>query len=379
MVDHDGDEAVDMYINSLSSAVGTLAVNGQITGAGGIQINLAANGLPLGTVELNSANTFGGSVRGGRGNIVLGNDDSLGTGTYRQQGPANQFGYNLISTDDARNLDNNIVIAQWQTVKGDHSLELSGSISQTNNRGLINLLPEGKELVLSGRVNIWEDEEELERRFVVDGTGLTKMTGEIKNDPLDVGVIEPLREVVKDGTGTLLIDVAANSNNHQGAEVVQMGYLRYASNDALNVNLDASIRAIGGAVGVDQHPTGQNLGTNTAFLDLIEPTSTGGLMLSPSDAATNLDFTSGSLANAGNMSVAASCCRDYLHRNNHSCRQHLQIGGRFRNAHIAKRSTHGFEFAGSEKWRRGPANGRQLLHGFDQCDFEILFDAGVAS
>ncbi len=303
-------EAVDFSFNDSERNQGSLVINGLLSGTGDIAIGTASNSarLPLGTVTINGANTFTGSIRAGRGNLVLGNDNAIGVdpgptsdpsddtlGTYRQAGPANQFGYNLISTDDSRVIRNNMTVAQWQTFKGDHSLTWAGNITQTNNRGLINMLPAGKTLTLSGRIDIWEDNEDVERRFVFDGTGKTRITGAIHDDPTESGLNRRIR---KTGTGVLVIDVAPGANTHTGPEIVDMGNLHYANNDSLNVGAGLIVSQ-GGAVGVD---TG--VSNNATFMAKIDPTSHGGLMLAASDAAATLDFTS-TLANAANMTVAA--------------------------------------------------------------------------
>jgi fibronectin-binding autotransporter adhesin len=304
--------ATDFRINDSDRSQGTLIVNGVMSGAGDLVVGGQGNGarLPLSTVRLNGNNTYTGSFRAGRGNLVLGHDNALGRGpgdlpndpsdddfaSYRQAGPANQFGYNLISTDDARTISNEMVVAQWQTITGDHSLTWAGRITQTNNRGIVNLLPAGKTFTVSGRLDIWEtDEPDIERRFVFDGTGKTVITGNIHPDPLESGQNRQLR---KTGSGVLVINVAAGNNSHAGSEIIDMGNLHYANNDSLNVG-GGLIVARGGAVGVD---TG--VSNNSTFMSKIDPTSKGGLMLAASDAAATLDFT-GVLANAANMTVAA--------------------------------------------------------------------------
>ena len=265
----------------------------------------------------------------GRGNLILAHDNALGksttlndngtpgvpeddfypTSTYRQQGPVTTDGYNMISTDDARKIPNEIIMAQWQTIAGENSIEFTGHITQTNNRGIINMLPSPKEVKISGDLDIWEDDEVLERRFVIDGSGKTLITGTISDDSL--GTTGQDRRIQKTGSGVLVINVAAGANNHSGPEIVTMGNMHYASNDSLNVSTftstgySANIRSTGGAVGVDVHPGGQTLATNTVFLGKIDPTSTGGLMLAATDAAVNLNFTLAGLTNVRNMSLAA--------------------------------------------------------------------------
>ena len=312
MANSDALEGTDFRINDNDRSQGTLVVNGVMSGTGDLVIGGQGNGarMPLATVRLNGNNTYTGSVRAGRGNLVLGHDNALGRNRgplandpsddtlarYRQAGPANQFGYNLISTDDARTISNEMVVAQWQTITGDHSLTWAGRITQTNNRGIVNLLPTGKTFTVAGRLDIWEtDEPDIERRFVFDGTGKTVITGSIHPDPLESSQNRQLR---KTGSGVLLINVAAGANSHGGSEIIDMGNLHYANNDSLNAG-SGLIVARGGAVGVD---TG--VSNNSTFMGKIDPASKGGLMLAASDAAATLDFT-GALANAANMTVAA--------------------------------------------------------------------------
>ena len=314
-INNDALETVDFSINDIERSQGRLIFNGVLSGEGDIRIGTANNAarLPLSTVELNAANTYYGSVRAARGNLVLGNDRALGLNegvvgdplddqfaAYRQEGPANQFGYNIISTDDARTVSNPMVVAQWQSFKGEHSLTWAGEISQTNNRGVINLLPTGKTLTLSGRVNIFEDADvpPITRRFEIHGTGLTRITGSVRNVPDDAVNTPTDFRLTKRGTGVLVVDVAAGMNSHIGDDEIYMGNWHYADNDSLNVG-GGQIRAYGGAIGVD---TG--VSNNAAFLGMIRSESVGGLMLAPSDAAATLNFTT-TMANAANMTVAA--------------------------------------------------------------------------
>jgi autotransporter-associated beta strand protein len=303
----------DFRINDNNRASGTFVMNGLITGTGHLIVGRASGGSTLGTVQLNSANTFTGRFAAGRGNLVLGHDDALGKSltiddndtpgdtsddfypraNYTHIGPSNSVGYNFISTADNRNIANPMNLSQWQTVKGEHSLTLSGHISQTNNRGFVNELPAGKTLNITGDIDVFDSvEPNIERRFTFDGPGKTIVSGTINDNEVtaqtgyDYGIL-------KRGTGVLVIDVDAGDNNHSGFTVVQRGNLHFADNDSLNVstNTSALIRSVAGAVGVDVHPAGQTLATNLTFIGKFEAQAQGGLMLASTDANTDINFT----------------------------------------------------------------------------------------
>lgn len=296
-------------LNTSQNSQGTLIVNGVIddstSNASDLNIGVQSSSarMPLNTVRLTAANTYNGTTRIGRVNLELANDQALGFdaaanmgmgaySTIRQAGPANQFGYNIIAVGGDRTIQNNMVVAQWQTFKGSNNITWAGDIIQTNNRGFVNQLEEGATLTLTGLIEVFEDDGgALERDFEFDGTGRTVIsgTGRIESGPTSGGD----RRILKSGTGVLLIDVAANANTVPATVV--MGNLHYAN----NASLGGTILSIGGAVGVD---TG--VASNTTFANTIDPTSTGGLMLAASDAAAPLNFTT-TLANAANMTVAA--------------------------------------------------------------------------
>jgi fibronectin-binding autotransporter adhesin len=296
----------DFHINDNNRASGSLVVNGLITGTGHLVVGRQGGGATLGTVRLNGANTFSGRFAAGRGNLILGHNDALGVGAnYTHSGPSNVVGYNMISTADDRVIANEMNFAQWQTIKGEHSLTLAGPMTQTNNRGIINELPAGKTLTITGDIDIFDSVEGgVERRFAFDGPGKTIVTGTI-NDNETTAITGFDYGIRKRGNGVLVIDVNAGNNNHSGFTIVETGNLHFADNDSLNVSTDAKakIRSVAGAVGVDVHPVGQTLATNTTFLGKIETGSVGGLMLAASDTSTNINFST--LGTAANMSLAA--------------------------------------------------------------------------
>lgn len=323
--DHDpNDDGTDLSLNSSGRTQGTLIINGVISDsdpndAGFLQVGVAGGARsPLNTVILKGDNTFTGTISMGRTNLVLGSDNALGKfvpvpedpedpvdpedikyAKLTQGGPANEFGYNIVSDDNDRTIQNPIVLRQYVSFKGSNSLTLAGDITQSNNRGFVNNIESSEQLVISGRIDIWEDDEDIMREFEFDGSGHTLITGMIRDQP-DEPDFETGRErrISKSGTGVLTIDVAPGDNEHTGPTVVSMGNLHYANDGSLNVG-PGLILAHGGAVGVDTGVAG-----NSALNDRIDPDSTGGLMLASSEGSANLDFTS-SLSSAAGMTVAA--------------------------------------------------------------------------
>src|SRR5690606_1945835 len=145
-------------------------------------------------------------------NLVLDHDKALGTALAKQSGPANQVRYNMISTANDRVISNDMAFSQWQTVKGEHSLEWAGRIYQDNARGWINLLPEGRTLTLSGGLFPNETSEmppEPGRILTLDGTGTTLVTGGLFDEwDTDTESINPGNYVGsfrKRGTGTVIV------------------------------------------------------------------------------------------------------------------------------------------------------------------------------
>ena len=115
------------------------------------------------------------------------------------------------------------------------------------------------------------------------------------------------------------------------------GNFHYANNDSLNTGAGLIVSR-GGAIGVD---TG--VANNSTFAGKIDPVSFGGLMLAPSDAAANLDFTS-TLANAAGMTVAAPEMGMTFTGIYHASECNLRFGRRLWNANAAERAAYRREF-----------------------------------
>jgi autotransporter-associated beta strand protein len=280
------------------STQGTLEL-GQITGYGEIRIGVTASQhpVPLGTVVLRGDNSMAGYIQLNRANVVLAHDNSLGLyGIFGGQ-PNQGVGMNLISNDDARTESAIAEISQWFTIKGEHSLTWNGLVVQSNSRGWINLLPAGKTFTLAGEVYAVADED-TERTFTFDGTGRTVVTGGL-HDKFVFGQGESLDgtgSYRKTGTGSVF--VTGSVSTYHGTTMVEAGTLRF--NNASHLTDSSAIVSTGGAIGVD---TG--IFSNPNVLAKFDAADTGGVMLSLAEASAILDFTTGDLATAPNVSIAA--------------------------------------------------------------------------
>jgi autotransporter-associated beta strand protein len=314
-------EDIPLALNSSPMSQGTIDVSGTITGAGRMRYGTATSNptLPLGTVILRGNNSYSGRTIMSRGNVLLAHDNALGSGSVKQEGPAAgslQTGYNFMSDDDSRTIANDMIIAQWQTIKGDHSLTWTGITYQDNARGWINMLPAGKTLTLSGGQfpNHTEEEPPLPGRFLtIDGVGKTVVTGGLHNEwSTETQTIDPGNFIGSfrfRGSGVVV--VSGGNSTYSGETVVQGGNVHFATN--ADFGNTSRILATGGAVGVDA-----GVISNSSFLGRLNsaanplpdeagnPTvySHGGLMLGSSEYGMNLDFT-GAIANAASMSLAA--------------------------------------------------------------------------
>jgi autotransporter-associated beta strand protein len=343
---------------------GTVEVLGNIQGDGLVTLGtLNGNELPLGNVIIRSDNAaFTGRMEVGRGNVVIGHNNALGgpkltpTDAHKVKtgGPTQGFGANFISDSDDRNVPVPVDIAQWAIVRGasgmaglegigDHSLTFSGEIAQTNTRGWINLLPAGKTLTFSGPIYPsvkGENPPGLGRAMTFDGSGKTVITGGIHNqltspdDPPTVA--DKISYLRVRGSGVVVVDgrvfdsggvqTGYNDSDYSGYTFVQGANLHFRAETDIG---DGAIISTAGAVGVDTGVTG-----NTAFLNRLNNSSfpnqpvnsspffitwgdnagiystysTGGLMLGnvgSNEYTQSLNFNSGDLTKAANMSLAA--------------------------------------------------------------------------
>jgi autotransporter-associated beta strand protein len=285
------------------STQGTLEIN-QISGYGAVSIGITASQqpLPLGTVILNGPNSFFGEVQLNRANVVLADDSALGYYFFYTGNPNQAVGYNLISDHDDRTIGVPTRISQWVSIKGEHSLTWTGPVGQGNSRGWVNLLPAGKEFRHFGG-HYAVSGTDTERTFSFDGSGRTEVFGGLHDKydfvqgvQVEDGSIGHFR---KTGMGTLVVGGVPSS--YHGTTIIEAGNWHF--NVGGHLANSSAIVSTGGAIGIDDPalPTF----SNPALLDKIDADDTGGLMLTPGEAAANLDFTSGLLANAANMSVAA--------------------------------------------------------------------------
>jgi autotransporter-associated beta strand protein len=141
-------------------------------------------------------------------------------------------------------------------------------------------------------------DEDTERTYTFDGTGRTIVSGGLHDKyilasgPSEDGT----GHYRKTGTGSLLV---SNTNStYHGNTIVEAGTIRFTS--AAHLANTSAIVSTGGAIGVDF-----GIFSNATLLAKFDEADTGGIMVQPSEAAMNLDFTSGPLVSARNTSVAA--------------------------------------------------------------------------
>jgi hypothetical protein len=318
--------------------------------------------LPLSTVILSGDNSeFTGDVVLARANTVIRSDTALGSdGTLSMGGEKAdkmEVGVRLVADGGDRTISGkNMAITRWLTVMGDNSLTWNGIVYQNNSYGFINLIPHdlqadtGPTLTLAGPVYAarrMEGPPLPGRILTFDGTGKTVITGGIHNWYDDWNGTDPLPDadhsgnvglLRKRGTGSLVIAYDGEGDSYTdygGHTFVQGGNLHFATADDLPNPIDCyglfgQFLSSGGAVGVDD-----GVLDNTDFLghlnnssDPVQNTTTGtfyeytkgnvifaiyddgGLMLGTDEYGTpeepqSLNFNSGDLANAANMSLAA--------------------------------------------------------------------------
>ncbi|TWT86618.1 Autotransporter-associated beta strand repeat protein [Pseudobythopirellula maris] len=316
---------------------GTIRLTGDISGSGGLLVGWdqhidsdvinpsPAPTLPSSDVYISGNNTFTGGFTLARANVYLGSDTALGTGTVRGSGQKQQEGFNFLSTDDARVISNNLVITENVAFRGDHSLEWSGLVTQTNVRSINNEIAEGKQLTFSGpHYAFTENDGEFQRGMHYEGSGRTVLTAgfhdrydtaDVESDGDPIGPVPPGESgpgnLIKSGSGTMVV---GGASTYTGDTHIRGGNLHFVDNAALGLDPAPggtnSVVSWGGAIGVDSGVIG-----NADFLNLFSTdvnssdpylADDGGLMLGVGEYNQNISFApGGNLDKAGLMSLAA--------------------------------------------------------------------------
>lgn len=321
----------DFAFNQSPDSAGTLLLQANFSGTGSMQIGPRTGGGSSSVVISGDNGSLNGGISLGRGAYLLASDTALGsptTGSFRQNNNTGTLGVNLSSDSDARNITAPVQLAQFVTVRGEHSLTFSGSVAQTNSRGWINLLPTGKTLTLSG-TQAADDQSPADTNpipagdtiYMFDGSGKTVVTGLMKDhlrDDLPENA-NAQRSFGVRGTGAVYWQgsLGGKFSSYRGFTYMQGGNLHLGTGADLGAS--QKIKSTGGAIGLDN---GTATGPDTAvFLtklnsraqvvlspqgDIVrtDDYATGGLMLAVSESSANLNFTT-TLANAADMTVAA--------------------------------------------------------------------------
>jgi fibronectin-binding autotransporter adhesin len=242
---------------------------------------------PQPTYIINAVNTYTGNTTLGRGLYILKNDRAFGGigssgtfGTITEGGTSFKGAYNInIQSDvDNRVIPNPITLSQDLQFSGNHSIKLTGNITQSQNREMSNNIGGGKTLTMEGfyTSNVQTDNG---RNIVFDGSGTTLLSGPIYNarKPWGIGFgasdttetntdgtpnSSAMVNLQKNGTGVLTINptvlptyvdpvtsatFSGPSSTMRGITTVNGGLLQFANSKAYG-KLDADFGGIGTTV-----------------------------------------------------------------------------------------------------------------------------------
>jgi fibronectin-binding autotransporter adhesin len=321
----------DFAFNESTSSAGTLLLQGNFSGTGGVQIGPRTGGSGAQYILSGDNSGLTGGFSLGRGDFHLMSNNALGTtGSIKQNSNTGQLGVNLYSDNDTRVISAPVQLAQFVTIKGENSITFSGTVAQTNSRGWVNLLPAGKTLFLTG-TQAADDQSPADTNpipagdtiYMFDGSGKTVVTGLLKDhlrDDLPENA-NAQRSFGIRGTGAVYLQGSTQAvpklSTYRGFTYVQGGNLHLGT--GADLGSSQKIKSTGGAIGLDN---GTATGPDTGLLlgklnnraqvvlspqgDIVrtDDYATGGLMLAASESSANLNFTT-TLANAADMTVAA--------------------------------------------------------------------------
>ncbi|TWT77592.1 Autotransporter-associated beta strand repeat protein [Posidoniimonas polymericola] len=327
-------------------AHGIIDLAGGISGPGKLRLGTqsrADEAVPLGTVVLYD-NTYTGGTTIDRGNVILRSNNAFGpTGTVQNGNPANQIGYNLIVEpgvgESAVGLER-VITNPWNvphdfTVKGQHSLKLTGNAPASNSAGWVNNLEPGATFTMTGRIYTSENPENI---YTFDGSGRTVIQGVIANAAnafLDSGGPQTTM-FQKLGTGTVVVESslhgatntfkAGTSNPTSDTILISGGNLHFAAIGDMGA-ASGTVRSTGGAIGVDtgtiaavnngsgnfanrfsnfaMRPTYPGLFPNSEVPGFSEYDNGGLMLTTAADAAAAINFTTGNMARFQDMTLAA--------------------------------------------------------------------------
>ncbi len=215
-----------------------------------------------GTVTLNAANTFTGSLFHQQGTLILGNDQALGQGAFIFGSLDNSVDTVLQATAD-RTIANALTLAGPVTISGSHSFTFTGPVT-------------------------------LDSTNIVTNTVSVEFSGAIGEQTADTGFI-------KTGTGEMTFS-GSSANTFTGLLSVDQG--------TLNLNKSANVAAYGGdlAVGNGNGDPGSAVvnvmaANQTSASGNITINTDGQLNLSANTSAKGLTMTGGSVTGSGTLAL----------------------------------------------------------------------------
>jgi autotransporter-associated beta strand protein len=206
----------------------TLSPTAVISGTAGVRIGTTATGANVGTVTINSPNSYSGGTTLDGGTLVLGNDTALGTNTLTLSNSATsvlQAGPGGTGTS-ARTLANNIVWGGDGTFSGINAFTLNGTLTSSGSATRKLIVNNTGGVTINGNVFLAPDNTTAGGLNFQGSTGIT-VNGVIANNNAGNSTASTL---TYSGTSTLKL---TNSNTYTGGTTINAGTVTAGSTTAI--------------------------------------------------------------------------------------------------------------------------------------------------
>jgi fibronectin-binding autotransporter adhesin len=322
---------IQLYERGDDTIARNLTINNvRSTSTGGLDQSITVNGkfqtgtAGTGTVTFGSNSNSGAkyymsqtqdlttTVNIGRQSYYLNVDNPFGTGNLvANNSNESNWGGLLISDNDARTVGNaQVQVGNNFAVAGDNSLTFTGAFGVTNNRNVGNNLAAGKTWELAGTVYPNIKAGDLNSRTITfDGPGRTLISGVLANTIADDTISG---NITQRGSGSIVLTNSANTIS--GTITTGGGMIVFDADGSYGATTGGAGGTGSTIVANTSGGVSYTPGTGDAGWATFAGKLTGGsgyLALPAGDAAANLDFSAGVLANAPGLSVTGNGALTY--------------------------------------------------------------------